>query len=72
LTRRGGPATAALPVRGVGGRLFGLLPFPSSGGASGGGSAGVRELRFGGGAGFGIIRRVITPCPVVHRFVVSQ
>ena len=33
---------------------------------------GVRELRFGGGSGFGIILRVTRPWPVVQRFVVSQ
>ena len=36
---------------------------------------GVREDRFGpeaGGATFGISRRVIRPCPTVHRFVVIQ
>ena len=33
---------------------------------------GVRELVFGGGCGFGTSRRVIRPCPTVHRFVVTQ
>src|SRR6185436_17880494 len=45
-----------------------------SGSGSGAGASfgGVRELRFGGGTGFGVSLRVISPCPVVQRFVVSQ
>jgi hypothetical protein len=39
---------------------------------AGASAGGVREVRFGGGAGFGTIRRVITPWPVVQRLVVSQ
>src|SRR5581483_104752 len=37
-----------------------------------GGLGGVPELRFGGGSGFGTIRRVMIPWPTVHRFVVIQ
>jgi hypothetical protein len=33
---------------------------------------GVRLDRFGGATGLGMSRRVMSPCPVVHRFVVSQ
>jgi len=33
---------------------------------------GVRDERFGGGAAFGIILRVISPWPTVQRFVVTQ
>jgi hypothetical protein len=42
-------------------------------GVAGGSFGGVREL-FGCAPRFGrgIILRVTTPCPVVHRFVVSQ
>jgi hypothetical protein len=32
----------------------------------------VREERFAGVCGFGMSRRVISPCPTVHRFVVTQ
>src|SRR5206468_2484383 len=31
---------------------------------------GVRDVRFSGGAGFGVSRRVTSPCPTVQRFVV--
>ena len=34
--------------------------------------AGVRDVRFSGGEGLGIMRRVTRPWPVVQRFVVSQ
>ena len=66
LTRRGGPGRsrgAVLPT-------FGLLlrqrrlPAASFGG--------VRDERFGGGAGFGVSRRVTIPWPTVQRFVVIQ
>ena len=43
--------------------------------ARGGSFGGVRDERFGPGAGgatFGIRRRVIKPCPTVQRFVVIQ
>jgi hypothetical protein len=39
------------------------------------GTAGVREVRLEpklGNGVFGISRRVIRPCPTVHRFVVTQ
>ena len=35
-------------------------------------AAGVRELRFGGGCGLGMSRRVTSPWPTVQRFVVTQ
>jgi hypothetical protein len=62
-TRRGSAGAAA--GAGVG----------STGAGSGSGSLsfdGEREERRSGAWGFGISRRVISPCPTVQRFVVTQ
>ena len=65
LTRRGAPLDAAA---GRGWPSLELSPFADTSASFGG----VRLERFGGATGFGMSRRVTSPCPVVHRFVVSQ
>src|SRR5262249_30029029 len=68
-TRRGAlePERTAAPSAGAGAGE-GAAPSVSSVTSFGG----VREERFGGGAGLGTIRRVMIPCPTVQRLVVIQ
>jgi hypothetical protein len=65
LTRREPPPGLALDVPSV----DDCSPLLDAVGSSFGG---VRLERFGGTTGLGIWRRVMTPWPVVQRFVVSQ
>src|SRR5579859_2821979 len=66
-----------LTLRGAAGWALGcsaaaLAPSPAGRSFAGASFGGVRDERFGGATGFGISRRVINPCPTVHRFVVTQ
>src|SRR5207253_3086546 len=68
-TLRGGCCERAGAGFGASGSRAAPLPPPSPSSRGG-----VRELRFSSmGAGvFGMSRRVISPCPTVQRFVVTQ
>ena len=65
----GRPCGCAWPVVGFGFGGWRFAPFPSPSPPSFGA---VRDVRFSGGFGFGARRRVTSPCPTVHRFVVIQ
>src|SRR4029450_8075434 len=61
-----------LRTRGGAAPVLAATAFGVSGSTGAASLGGLRELFLGGGCGFGVSRRVIRPCPVVHRFVVSQ